>query len=299
MKKSLIFSVLLHIILLGFLVVDWPFSKKVSHPPMIQVDFVKVGPKTAAPKITKNPAAAPPSDSKKKEKKKIAKPKKMIQKEEIPEVAVEENKPKKEVKDVKKPKEKIPDLKKNKEIEKKKEPKKIKNEAKKNKKIQEEEKREERKKPLKDVKKSKKKNKALNKAHVDLDQEDQSSRKLDKIMDSIVEGEDGVDAEEVSQEVTASEMDAIKQTLSRCWHVPGGIRGAADMAIPVEIWVDADGKITHHKVHAQASSPEMSAAIKSAERAVSDPRCQPLPIPKEKYEQFKNMIMDFNPRNMH
>jgi membrane protein involved in colicin uptake len=310
MKKALIISVFLHLLLFSFLLFDFEKPQpKISST--LHVDFVSIGPKTAAPKITKKPAAAPQSENNDSSKIEISKIKKTIEKEEKkPEpkpkedpkpVVVEKQKDKniepdqkkeRSEKDVKKEKKIALDKVKKKEIIKKKESEKKKNPKEKTK--------ETKKDKSKKEDKSKKviKKKTLSKAHVDLDEHIKSSKKIDQMMDSLIEGEDGVDADEVATQVTASEVDAIIQTLYKCWHVPGGIRGASNMTVPVEIWVDKEGNITKHKVCISPTSPEMAAAIKSAERAVSDPRCQPLPIPQKKYDQFKNMIIDFNPKNM-
>lgn len=39
-------------------------------------------------------------------------------------------------------------------------------------------------------------------------------------------------------------------------------------------------------------------AAESAQRAVLDPKCNPLPFPKGKHDQWKNVTMSFNPKDM-
>ena len=46
------------------------------------------------------------------------------------------------------------------------------------------------------------------------------------------------------------------------------------------------------------SDPFFRAAAESALRAVLNPRCNPLKLPLEKYNQWRNMILIFDPRDM-
>ena len=41
------------------------------------------------------------------------------------------------------------------------------------------------------------------------------------------------------------------------------------------------------------------AAAESAQRAVLDPNCNPLPLSPEKYEQWKDLTLRFNPKDMY
>jgi len=40
------------------------------------------------------------------------------------------------------------------------------------------------------------------------------------------------------------------------------------------------------------------AAAESAMRAVLNPRCNPLKLPREKYDVWKSFILNFNPKEM-
>jgi hypothetical protein len=46
------------------------------------------------------------------------------------------------------------------------------------------------------------------------------------------------------------------------------------------------------------NDPYFNIAAESARRAVLDPRCNPLPLPKDKYDKWKSMTMSFNPKDM-
>jgi hypothetical protein len=46
------------------------------------------------------------------------------------------------------------------------------------------------------------------------------------------------------------------------------------------------------------SDPFFRSAAESALRAVLNPRCNPLRLPPEKYEQWQTMTLNFDPREM-
>ena len=51
--------------------------------------------------------------------------------------------------------------------------------------------------------------------------------------------------------------------------------------------------------HRMQQDPLFRAAAESARRAVLDPQCNPFPLPPEKYQQWKNIELTFNPKEMH
>jgi hypothetical protein len=40
------------------------------------------------------------------------------------------------------------------------------------------------------------------------------------------------------------------------------------------------------------------AAAESALRATKNPKCQPLPLPLDQYDQWRNMVLNFDPKDM-
>ena len=46
------------------------------------------------------------------------------------------------------------------------------------------------------------------------------------------------------------------------------------------------------------SDPFYRTAAESALRAVLNPRCSPLQLPPKKYEEWRSMVLSFNPREM-
>ena len=110
----------------------------------------------------------------------------------------------------------------------------------------------------------------------------------------------GAPADRIGPVLTASEVDAILQRIQRCWLVPAGARGVKDMVVDIEMNIAPDGTVTSASIvdRSRMSDPFYRAAAESAYRAVLDPRCNPLPIPKEKYEKYKNLTLGFNPKDM-
>lgn len=112
----------------------------------------------------------------------------------------------------------------------------------------------------------------------------------------------GAPADKVGDVVTASEVDAIRQKISRCWIVPNGARDIQDLVVDVDMKIAKDGTVIEAKIadrSRMASDSRFRAAADSAQRAVLDPRCNPLPLNPEKYEQWKELTLSFNPKDMY
>jgi outer membrane biosynthesis protein TonB len=97
---------------------------------------------------------------------------------------------------------------------------------------------------------------------------------------------------------TMSEIDAIRHQIEKCWIIPAGARDADKLVVSIRIWVNPDGTVRDARILDQGrmADPFFRSAAESARRAVLNERCSPLPIPPKKYDQFKEMVLDFNPR---
>jgi outer membrane biosynthesis protein TonB len=97
---------------------------------------------------------------------------------------------------------------------------------------------------------------------------------------------------------TMSEIDAIRHRIEQCWNIPAGAREADKLSVSIRVWVNPDGTVRDARILDQARLSDVffRTAAESALRAVLNPRCSPLPIPINKYEQFKEMVLDFNPK---
>jgi hypothetical protein len=105
-----------------------------------------------------------------------------------------------------------------------------------------------------------------------------------------------------SKALTLSEIDAVRQQIARCWNLPAGAKDVEETVIDVSVTMNPDGMV--REAHLKGGGARMRtdsfyrAVAESALRAVLNPRCQPFKLPREKYDQWKNMTLSFNPREM-
>ncbi len=98
-----------------------------------------------------------------------------------------------------------------------------------------------------------------------------------------------------------SEIDLIRQQIRECWSLPAGAREAEDLSIEIKMAMNPNGTVRQAQILDQKrlhSDPFFRAAAESALRAVLNPRCNPLKLPPEKYQQWQNMILIFDPSQM-
>lgn len=104
----------------------------------------------------------------------------------------------------------------------------------------------------------------------------------------------------LDQKVTMSEIAAVVQQISQCWNMPAGARDAQDLVVVILATVAPDGTVTSAVIEdrSRMGDPFFRAAAESAQRAMLNPRCQPLRLPAGKYEQWKDLRLNFNPKDM-
>lgn len=103
------------------------------------------------------------------------------------------------------------------------------------------------------------------------------------------------------QQMTSSELDALKTQLSQCWQLMAGARYAEDLSVDIKLFMNADRSVRDAQVVDQfrySSDTYFRAAADSALRAVRNPHCNPLELPPDKYDQWKIMTVTFDPREM-
>jgi hypothetical protein len=101
-------------------------------------------------------------------------------------------------------------------------------------------------------------------------------------------------------QLTTSELDGIKQQLRPCWLIPAGARYAKDLTPEFRVFMDRDGTIQSAKQLNvdRNNDPFFRAAAESAMRALRNPRCQPLKLPPEKYDQWQTFTIIFDPKDL-
>ncbi len=100
--------------------------------------------------------------------------------------------------------------------------------------------------------------------------------------------------------LTMSEIDAVRVQIIRCWNPPIGARDADKMVVRVRLTYNPNGTL--------AGQPELvdraalmqggayQAMAESVLRAVL--RCQPLKLPQDKYNSWRDIEMTFSPKDM-
>ena len=105
----------------------------------------------------------------------------------------------------------------------------------------------------------------------------------------------------LGSQLTASELDMVRHQIARCWNVPAGARDAKDLVVEVKVIVDPDGTVRQATIVDQGrlgSDPFFRAAAESARRAFFNPLCRPLHLPAEKYAIWKDLVVDFSPKDI-
>ncbi len=98
--------------------------------------------------------------------------------------------------------------------------------------------------------------------------------------------------------VSQNELFALRARLRVCWNVPVGVAEARDLIVTVRIQFKQDGSLqTDPRLMNSGSHPAFQVAAESAMRAVRT--CAPYSfLPVAKYEAWKDVIVDFDPRDM-
>src|SRR5215470_17183267 len=101
-------------------------------------------------------------------------------------------------------------------------------------------------------------------------------------------------------QLTTSEIDLVRQQIERCWNPPAGAKEAHDLIVDISAEVGPDGRVLTAQITSMArmGDPFYRAAAESALRAVLNPNCSPLKLPPEKYEQWRNLSLTFNPKDL-
>ena len=106
---------------------------------------------------------------------------------------------------------------------------------------------------------------------------------------------------DATRPLTISEIDVVRQQIAGCWNLPAGAKEAEDLVIEIWVAMNPDGTVREARIQDQGrlrTDGFFRAAAESALRAVLNPRCSPLKLPRQRYEQWQTMTLSFNPREM-
>ena len=266
MPQNLILSFLFHISVILIAIVSFPFiaKKPIDIPPLVSVELIQITDQTNIPFA---PKAEKIIEKVKKEKEKL----------------VSEQAPPKKVKKEKPDAVPLPDqeIEKIKKIEKDKQNPKI--EDNKVKQVSEFEKKE-----LFDPN-----NIAalIDKSKENLAQTTKKSNKITQSQDQTMD----------FSGLTLTEEDALKAQIFGCWSIPLGLPYNENLLVRIKLNLKPDGTVMKSEIldHARMNKPGQGfykVLAESALRAIQ--LCQPLRVPTTGYERWKNLQLNFDPREM-
>ncbi len=97
--------------------------------------------------------------------------------------------------------------------------------------------------------------------------------------------------------MTFNEIDALRAKISQCWNPPVGGLGADAIKVKLRLRLREDGVLSREpEVVNREGSPFFRAAADAAVRAVM--LCQPYQLPPKKYAMWRDMILNFDPKEM-
>ncbi|WP_438996335.1 hypothetical protein [Candidatus Puniceispirillum sp.] len=97
----------------------------------------------------------------------------------------------------------------------------------------------------------------------------------------------------------ASDFDRLRAHLSKCWDLPVGSAGADTLIVDIIVTSDRDGTVLSAEIKNKTRykiDRAFKAAAAEAQRATLE--CSPLPLPPEKYDQWRSFVFAFDPRSL-
>jgi outer membrane biosynthesis protein TonB len=101
-------------------------------------------------------------------------------------------------------------------------------------------------------------------------------------------------------QLSASEIDLVREQIERCWNVPAGARDAQDLRPEFRVEMNPDGTVRSAELmnSDQLGDSFFQAAADSAKRALLNPSCQPLKLPADKYDLWQTFTITFDPKDL-
>jgi hypothetical protein len=99
--------------------------------------------------------------------------------------------------------------------------------------------------------------------------------------------------------VTASEIEGVRNKIRPCWFTQGAMKDQ-NLVITLVVQMNQDGtpvKAELKDVGRYNNDPVYRAAADAAHRALMNPRCHPWPLSPEKYNSWRNITFNFDPRD--
>ena len=101
--------------------------------------------------------------------------------------------------------------------------------------------------------------------------------------------------------MTLSEEDALRAQIFGCWSVPLGLPFDENLLVRIKLQLKQDGTIIKSEIldHERMNMPGQKFYKVLAESALRAVRlCQPLKVPPTGYDKWKDLQLNFNPKEM-
>lgn len=135
----------------------------------------------------------------------------------------------------------------------------------------------------------------------DLTTPEKEQPKTDQVAPKMTEPTPSPNVSRFSNVLSMSEMDALRQQLSQCWSIMAGGKDADSLIVEVAVTVNQDMTVANAEVVDRGrygSDTAFRAAADSAMRALRKAECTPLRLPPDKYDQWHQMRIVFDPKEM-
>lgn len=99
--------------------------------------------------------------------------------------------------------------------------------------------------------------------------------------------------------MTASEREGLQIALEKCWNVPIGLQNADELIVMLAVDLNPDGSLASMPRLIDPVGPPtgtIKQAFEAGRRALIG--CAPYDLPKQKYAQWRELEVVFNPENM-
>ncbi len=98
--------------------------------------------------------------------------------------------------------------------------------------------------------------------------------------------------------LTLSEKDALRSQMQRCWNPPIGMADGRAIVVTIQVALAIDGSVVAvFETGRSGTGPLYDVASDAAQRAVI--QCQPYRLPAEKHSLWKDVQVNFDPRDLY
>lgn len=107
------------------------------------------------------------------------------------------------------------------------------------------------------------------------------------------------------RKVSMTELDSMRrqviEQVTPCWNINPGAQNAENLAVVIRMSMNPDGTVQSAVIDDQARyyrEAFFQSAADAAKRAVLNPRCNPIKLPADKYQVWRNITINFDPREL-